>query len=135
MRKLLLCLTAASLVACGGDSTGPIASAAGTWNLQTINGTALPFTAVYVASPLYKLEILSDTFVASSNGSYVENFSIRETDGSTVTTQNGSDHGTWVQNNGALTITASDGTVSSAAITGDVITANIDGDVYVYHRQ
>lgn len=135
MRRLFLGIVASSLLACGGDSTGPSASAVGTWSLQSINGFGLPFTVLFVASPVYRLEILSDTFVASSNGTYVETASVRETDGSSVTTQTQTDVGTWTQNNSAITITASDGTVSSAAISGNIITANESGDVFVYRRQ
>jgi hypothetical protein len=136
MRKLLLACATLALLGCGGDSTGPNASAVGTWNLQTINGSALPYTAIFVAGPpVYKLEILSDTFVAAANGTYTEALTSRETDGTQVTTTTDNDNGTWVQNNAALTITSSDGTVSSAAISGNTITANQQGLVLVYKRQ
>jgi hypothetical protein len=135
MRRLFLGIVASSLLACGGDSTGPNASAVGTWSLELINGHVLPFTVVFIASPVYRLEIVSDIFVASSNGTYVETTSVRETDGSSVTTQTETDVGTWTQNNSALTITASDGTVSSAAISGNIITASESGDVLIYRRQ
>jgi hypothetical protein len=40
-----------------------------------------------------------------------------------------------VQNDGTLTITASDGTVSTAAISGNTITISQEGAVAVYRRQ
>ena len=135
MRRALLALAAIALVGCGGDSTGVAASAVGTWNLQTVNGSILPATVAFVASPLYRFEILSDPFVAGSDGHYTETFTTRETNGSSVTTTTDSDFGTFVQNNGSLTITASDGTVSTASISGDKITVNQDGVVLVYRRQ
>jgi len=135
MRKLLLAVATLAVLGCGSDSTGPIASVAGTWNLQTINGSPMPFTVLFTASPLYRLEILGDSFVANANGTYIETASVRETDGSTVTTSTATDVGTWVQNNNAIALTASDGTVSSAAISGDIITANESGDVFIYRRQ
>ena len=135
MRRTLLALATFALLGCGGDSTGPVASAEGTWQLQTINGSPLPFTVIFIASPLYRLEILSDTFVAHGDGTYDETVTTRETDGSTVTTTEEHDNGTWTQNNASLTITSSDGTVSTAAISGNTITANVEGAVLVYRRQ
>src|SRR5881275_2041570 len=70
MRRALIAVAAMALLGCGGDSTGPAVSAVGTWNLQTVDNGPLPYTAVFVASPLYKLEILSDAFVVRADGSY-----------------------------------------------------------------
>ena len=135
MRRVMMALGTISLLACGGDSTGPeVASAVGTWNLVTVNGSPLPFIIVQV-QPSYKLELLSDRFVVNADGTYSETFSYRETDNGTVTTTTDGDTGTWTQSNAALTITASDGTVSQAAISGDTITASESGFVSVYHRQ
>jgi hypothetical protein len=111
------------------------ASAVGTWNLKTVNGSPLPFTAIFIANPVYRFEILSDQVVVHGDGTYSETSSTRETNGSTVTTSTDSDTGTWVQNDGTLTITASDGTVSTAAISGNTITISQEGAVAVYRRQ
>ena len=135
MRRTLLAFAAFALVGCGGDSTGPVASAEGTWQLQTVNGSPLPFTVAFVANPVYRLEVVSDTFIAHGNGTYDETSTIRETQGSTVTTTQQNDNGTWTQNNAALTITSVDGTVESAAISGNTITVNVQGAVLVYARQ
>ncbi len=135
MRRTLLAFATFALVGCGGDSTGPVASAEGTWQLQTVNGSPLPFTVQYIANPVYRLEIVSDTFIAHSNNSYDEMLTIRETQGTSVTTTQQNDTGTWTQNNAAITITSADGTVSSAAISGNTITANVQGEVLVYTRQ
>lgn len=135
MRRLVLALGAASLLACGGDSSGPgNTNPVGTWNLATVNGSALPYTAILIA-PSYKLEILSDRIVVNSDGTWSETFSYRETDASVVTTTTESDAGTWSQANSTLTITASDGTVSTATISGDRITLSESGFVSVYQRQ
>jgi hypothetical protein len=135
MRRLLLACAAIALIGCGGDSTGPVASAEGTWNLQTVNGSPLPYTIAFIASPLYRLEIMNDVFVVHSDGTYDETFTSRETNGTSVTTTDDFDTGTWVQHNSALTITSSDGTASSASISGNTITANLQGQVVVYRRQ
>ena len=136
MRKMLIAVAAVALLGCGGDSTGVAASPVGTWNLQTVDNAPLPYTAVFIANPLYKLEILSDVFVVRADGSYTETFTERETDGSTVTTTSDDDTGTWVQNNGALTITSSsDQSAVSAAISGNTITVNSEGLILVFKRQ
>jgi hypothetical protein len=135
MKKALLAFAVFAVVGCGSDSTGVAASAEGTWNLQTVNGSGLPFTAAFIANPVYRLEILSDQFVVHADGTYSESFTTRETNGTTVTTTTDTDNGTWVQNNAALTITASDGTVSSAAISGNTITVDQSGAVLVYRRE
>jgi hypothetical protein len=135
MRKALIAVATVALLGCGGDSTGPAVSAVGTWNLQTVNKAPLPYTAVFVANPLYKLEILSDVFVARADGSYTETFTERETDGTTVTTTSDDDIGTWVQNSTALSITSSDQTTTSASISGNTITLSTGGLVLVYKKQ
>jgi len=136
MRKLLLAVASLAIIGCGGDSTGPVASVAGTWNLQTVNGNPLPYTAAFVAGPpVYRLELVSDVFVAAANGTYTEAFTTRETNGTTVTNTTENDTGTWTQNNANVTVTASDGTVSTASISGNTITINQQGLVAVYKRQ
>ena len=135
MRRFVLALSAVSILACG-DSSGPqFASAAGTWNLVTVNGSALPFTLEF--SQAYRLEIMSDVFVASENGTYTESTTIRETDAGTATTTTEQSNGTWTQTNGTVTVTESGGTgTSTATISGNTITLiQGQGFVSVYNRQ
>src|SRR5213595_3608321 len=85
MRKLLLACAAVATLGCGGgDSTGPAASVEGTWNLQTVNGSALPFTAAFVSSPLYRFEILGDQVIVDADGTFTEYTTSRETQGTAV---------------------------------------------------
>lgn len=133
MRKLVLAIAAVSLLGCGGDSSGPGASAVGTWNLVTINGSPLP--ATIIQAPTYRLEILSDRFVLSSNGTMSDTFTYRETENGTATTTTETDNGTWSQNNTALTITYSDGTSQTAAVSNDTFTISEQGFVFLYERE
>ena len=134
MRRLVLALSAASLLACG-DSSGPeVSSAVGTWSLVTINGSPLPYTAVLI-QPTYRLEILSDVFVATSNGTFTETFTTRETENGTVTTTTETDNGTWSQTGNTVTIVYADGTTSTATISGNSITLSEPGLVLVFQRQ
>ena len=136
MRKLLLAFAAVAMLGCGGDSTGPAASVEGTWNLQTINGSGLPYTTDYQASPLYRFEILSDQVVFNSGGTYVESSTVRETNGTTVTTSDEQDNGTWSQQGSQVTTTSSsDGSTTSAVVSGNKLTVNVLGILGVYARQ
>lgn len=134
MRRLVLALSAVSLLACG-DSSGPgSSSAVGTWNLVTVNGSPLPYTA-FLIQPSYRLEIVSAQFIAAENGTYVGSVTIRETENGTVTTTTEPDNGTWSQAGNTVTVTDSDGITSTATISGDAITLSEAGFVAVYHRQ
>lgn len=137
MRKLLLACAAVAMIACGGsDSTGPAASVEGTWNLQTVNGQPLPYTAFFNASPVYRIEILSDQVIAHSDGTYVENGVIRTTDGTTVTTTNQQDTGLWAQHGGQVDFTSdSDASVTTATVSGDQLHLSVDGFTGIYVRQ
>ena len=133
MRRLIIALSAVSLLACG-DSSGPaFSSAVGTWNLVTINGSPLPFTAVNQG--LYKLEILSDVLIASADGTFTGTSTFRETNNGAVTTTVQPNSGTWTQTNNSVTINLSDGTSKTVTVSSDVITLSDIGFVSVYHRQ
>ena len=136
MRRLLLLTASIALVACGGsDSTGPVASVEGTWNLQTVGGSPLPYTAAYNPSPVYRLEILGDQVVVSGDGTYVETAQIRETNGTTVTESTEQDTGTWVQHGNRVDITSDTGGTSTAVISGDKLALDTQGGAAIYARQ
>lgn len=137
MRKLLLACAAVAMLGCGGgDSTGPAASVQGTWNLQTVNGQPLPYTAFFSASPAYRLEIMSDQLVTNSDGTYAENGTIRETQGTTVTTSTQQDAGVWTQHGSQIQFTSNaDATVTTATLSGNQLSINADGVIGVYNRQ
>ncbi|HEX6627238.1 MAG TPA: lipocalin family protein [Gemmatimonadaceae bacterium] len=136
MRRLVLACAAVTLLACGGgDSTGPVASAEGTWSLQTVGGTALPYTYAYDAVTQHRAEVLSDVFVFSADGSYTETFTTRDTQGTTVTTETATDAGTWSQSGKTVTVTFSDGSHLGASINGDQISMNTAAGVLLYARQ
>src|SRR6185436_17936516 len=73
-------------IACGSDSTtGPTAvSLAGTWNLQSINGSSLPF--VIAQTGANKAELVSDVVTVVSTGSFTEITTVRSTINGQVTT-------------------------------------------------
>ena len=80
MRRLLLLALPLALMACGSDTETPgvtVASLAGTWNLTTANGTALPFTISNTAAA--KVELLSAQVVVTATGAFTGAESVRTT--------------------------------------------------------
>ena len=123
MRRLLLACAAIALLGCGGgDSVGPPADVAGTWNLQTINGQSLPF--LFDPGPP-TTEFVSDVVQVNADGTYTETSHIRETDGATVTESDEVGSGTFaVRGN---TVDFHDST------TGNIVTGTVDGDTMSIH--
>jgi|SRR5256885_1437547 len=136
MRRLLLAFASIALVGCGGsDSTGPAASAEGTWNLSTINGAGLPFTLSSNPSTGDKLEILDDQYVLNAGGTYTEAFTTRLTQGGQVTTTPDTDTGTWSQTGNQVAITSSAGDAFTATVSTNTITIGSQFGAVVYVRQ
>src|SRR3954471_14237805 len=106
MRRVLLGFAlafATAATACGGDSaTGPSGTIAGTWNLQTVNGAALPFVVGQVGTS--KVELTSDVFTLTSTGSFTEIVTLRTTQNGQVTNSSQSDAGTYTVNGTAVTL-------------------------------
>ena len=136
MRRLLLAIGAVSLLACGSDSSGPgTASAEGTWNLITIDGSPVPFTAPPDPDfPGVQYQIMSDIFVAHSGGAFTSDFTYRVTVNGVATTTTESNTGTWAQSGAIVTIATSMVPVS-VSISGDRINRSNGGVVFIYARE
>jgi len=81
MRRLLLLALPLALMACGSDNDNTpitVATLAGTWNLTTANGAALPFT---ITTTPAKVELLSATVVVAATGSFAGTEQTRTTVG------------------------------------------------------
>jgi hypothetical protein len=78
MRRLFALLALVSLVACGDNSsTGPVTvNLIGTWSLQTVNGSPVPFSQTTSAG---KLEVFSGAIVISETGTFTTTLSTRTT--------------------------------------------------------
>lgn len=137
MRRLIPLVALAVAVACGSDSTTQptIATLAGTWTLQSVNGSPLPFTVSQTTND--KLEVLSDIVTASPNGTYTEVLQIRETLNGQAVVNNVPDNGTFSVNGTAVTLSG----VSSGNITGALsndnrtLTLTEEGFAYVFQKQ
>ncbi len=80
MRRLILLALPLALMACGSDSdtTVTVATLAGTWNLTTANGAALPFT---ITTNPAKVELLSANVVVGATGAFTGTEQTRTTIG------------------------------------------------------
>jgi hypothetical protein len=78
MRRLFAVLALASLVACGeNSSTAPVTvNLVGSWRLQTVNGSPVPFSQTTSAG---KLEVFSGAIVIGESGNYTTTLSQRIT--------------------------------------------------------
>ncbi len=129
MRKFLtIALTAVSvaLAACGGGGDDPIgpANVAGTYTLQTVNGSPLPFTTSEDAT--YKAEILSSAITLNGNNTFSWAFTGRSTDNGTPTTNSETFTGTYTINGSSIRMTDSEG-YTDATVGNGTITMVIEG--------
>jgi len=134
MKRVLLACAAIALLGCGGgDSTGPSGSIEGRWNLQAVNGQTLPFTYA-VNPPNYVAEIVSDVVEANADGTYTETTTIRETNGTEVTTHDEIDQGTWHHNGSGISVTDSGGNTFNATVAGNKLTIYNGPFILIYAR-
>jgi lipocalin-like protein len=136
MRRLLSLTLALALIACGDDdstSAPTNASVAGTWNLQTVNGSALPFT-LSAASP--KIELLSSSVNVTANGTWTSTTQTRTTIGTQATTASSTQSGTYTLSGSAVSIRSTDGTtVQAGTVSGNTLTLAQTGLTFVYQKQ
>lgn len=124
------------LIACGDDgTTAPTTtSVAGTWTLQSINGTSLPYVIAQTGAD--KIEITSDVVTAVATGSFTQITTIRTTVSGQISTQSVADAGTWTLNGTAVTFQFnSDGSVGTGSISGNTLTVTESGFAYIYKKQ
>ena len=135
MRKLFIAsIAAVALAACGGDSTAPPASIAGTYVLQTVNSAPLPFTVI--ATTDYKFEILSDSYQIRDDGTYSGTSQFRETLNGTATVETDNSTGTYTRAGSSITLTDSvDPTDKfTGTVDGGTFTVTAEGFVLVYKK-
>lgn len=127
MRRFLGSALLATLVACGGDSTGP-KSVAGNYTLRTVNGASVP--AVVYQDAQEKDEITAGNINLSSSNTWTGLLTVRATDvasGQTLTF-NSPANGTFTTSGGSITLTdAADGSQLTGSVGGG--TLSISGDI------
>ncbi len=137
----LAVLLAGSLAACSGKDGGPTspttASLAGTWTLQSVNGTPLPY--VLAQSGPSSVVLVSDVITATADtpnsGSFTRSTVVQTTANGAVTTQSPADAGTWTLNGTAVVLHFnSDGSTSTGTVSGNSISAAYSGLSFVYTK-
>lgn len=134
MRKLIavLALLLLPLSACGGDSTGPDNSFAGSYELRSIGGSPLPFTVIQVGAD--RLEVVSGTLTINEDGTFSDRATFRITESGNVTTEQEAVAGTYTRNNNAFTFSDTDGDVYSGSLQGNTMTVTVEGLILVYQK-
>lgn len=133
MRKLLVLLSLVAAAACG-DSATSAASVAGTYNLQTVNGSPLPFLE-QPSGP--KIELLSEQLVLTSSGTFTITDQERTTPtGGSPSTQTLTFSGTYTLsgNTATFVVTNTPGT-TIGTFSGSILTISERGFLAVYQKQ
>ena len=124
MRTIPLLGIVLTLVACGHDGVGPSPTPStipGTYNLTTVDGQVLPFTALDLGA--YQAKLVSGTLTLRSDGTYALQFGIRIEDSGNVRTAAESDGGLWNVNEKAITLASTQGdSARTGTVSGNVIT-------------
>lgn len=140
MRTVQFTLALALLAGCGGgDKAAAPKTVHGTYPLVSYNGSALP--ALLIQVPGYKAELTGGTITLNNNGSFTDSYSIRETEGTTVTNTTYPCGGTWAQSGNTLSLQEAVSADCGAQATGswdgnNTLTLTWDGfDGPVVHRR
>ena len=123
------------VAACGGDSpTQPRASVVGTWNLQTVDGSALPY--LVPQNDFEALELMSDVLTVDANGTFTQLSQFRVTEDGQASTESFPDGGSYALNGTAVTFTFdSDGSTGTGSLAGTTLTVAAAGFALVYKKQ
>ena len=140
MRRFALLALPFALLACGGDdnptSAPTLASLAGTWNLQTVNGVPLPYTIS--SSGGVKNELLSQVATVASNGTFTEVTQTRTTINGQISVMTLPSSGTISLSGNLVTITVTGAGTSPGTLNSNTmftINEPVTGGVFVYVKQ
>ncbi len=135
LAALVLLLAGGLLTASGdgGDATGPSGiSIFGTYTLQTIDGTSLPFVVIQVGND--KIEITAGSVRINSDNPYSVSLTARVTEAGTVTTETKTITGTFSTTGSDIQFSdQGDGNGPfTGSISGNTLTIIEDGDSLVF---
>jgi hypothetical protein len=121
------CSASDRITAVGGGSL------VGTWSLQTINNTSLPFLLAQSGSDT--LELLSDVIIAANGGTFADTTLVRSTVSGAVTMDTIPNTGLYVLAGSTATLTFdSDQSVAQGTLGGNRLIFNGSGVNLVYTR-
>jgi hypothetical protein len=139
MKKLqghvrLALLALAVVVACG-DPTVPVitpSAVLGTWTLQTVNGTALPFTLSEPGADYERL--ISDEIEFSAGGTYSKLSHVDVLEGSQSSSLTIAEQGGWTVDGNRVVMSFPTRPPVTATVSGAVLTYETDDNTYRYSR-
>lgn len=137
-RVPVLAALAIVAIACGGDSsTGPNASAAGSYALATFNGKGLPATVF--ADTGFTLVLARGTLSLGGDGNFQAIFVTNETVEAHLSVYTDTSTGRWTQTGGTVVFVGPDSSRLSGAWDGERLTlrdtTTIPTSTYVFSRQ
>lgn len=135
MRRMLLAGLIFSLVACGSDGVvDPSVSVAGSYALERVDGTALPYPVVDIST--YHIQLVSGSLALNANNTYVWNLGLRVDDSGRIRADSTSDAGTWAIVNNALSLTSTQGNLpKTATVSRNVMTMQSSAIVFELRKQ
>lgn len=127
LRALVPAALALALASCGSsDPTAPSVSLTGTYTLQTVNGSTLPFTLASGAV------LVGDHLTVNGDGTYADVTQYAAAGGG-YTSQ--TEYGTYDNNNGAITFNDQTDNISyQASLSGSVLTEIVAGLTEAYKK-
>ena len=132
-RSLLSLVVSLAVISCS-DSNGPTPGPVGTWNLETVNGKALPFNLD--APGVDKLELTGETMTLDAAGRITMSTSFRLTDRGTVSEETIPDSGIYTVKGPLVTFRFdSDGSTEVGTVDGATMTLADISTAFVYRRQ
>ena len=132
----------AAFAACSDNTLTGTQSAGGTYSLQSVNGTSVPYS--YVASGR-TITIQNDVYTLNNDGSYSEAINETVSNGSSSSPASDAESGTWYQNGNAIVFSPSYSTQGNTSqYTGSLstgstfshssITFSYNGVVWLYNH-
>ena len=122
MRKLALLALAIGMAACANDATAPSTSVEGSYSLQRINGTALPYTFSN------GVQLTSDQLVLNTDGTFTD--VARYSNGQSTT-----EVGYYTSLNGSITFNDQTSGISyQGSLSGTVLTEIVSGFTETYQK-
>ena len=122
MRRLAPLLLAVGMAACANDATAPSTSVEGTYSLQRINGTTLPYTFSN------GLQLAGDQLVLNTDGTFTD--IARYSDGRSST-----EVGYYTSLNGSITFNdQTSGSSYQGSLSGTVLTEIVNGFTETYQK-
>ena len=130
--SFLAVVALSALAACGSDSsTAATVNVAGTYNLQTVDGVALPAPGKDATGAIAG-KVNSGALVLSPGNSYTSVINYVLSNGTPIAS---SGSGTYTVSGGTMVLTGSDGKANTVSFTGgNTVTGSVNGQTYVFTK-